>query len=88
MTMVKEWRMILAEMAILICGMLGLIAKYWGVWVYLVCCVAGVASLFVIFGVGRIAGRRFSETIIGTWLVLCASVAGCVSGYIWFASMD
>ena len=86
--MVKEWRVILAEMAILICGMLGLIAKYWGVWMYLACCAVGVASLFVIFGIGRIARRRFSETIIGTWLVLCAIVAGCVSGYIWFASMD
>jgi len=86
--MVKEWRMILAEMAILICGLLGLIAKYWGLWVYLGCCAVGVTSLFVIFGVGKIVGIRFSEKVIGTWLVLCASVAGCVFVYILFASMD
>ena len=86
--MVKEWRVILAEMAILICGLLGMIAKCYGLWVYLGCCAVGVASLFVIFGVGRIVGKRFSETIIGTWLILCASVAGCVFVYIWFESMD
>jgi len=79
--MLREWRAVLIQMGVLLCGMLGMVAKAWGVWAWLVGCVVVVACLLAVFAVQRVLRRRFSEKTIVTWFVLCAVATGVAVAY-------